>query len=154
MGLPNTEQMRLLIADHGVFALNHTSCKRKDVACAVFNEQGDANWFYNGPFDDDGELCSNEVGNCGCTHAEFRAVKYCIGQNEYGERFKLLCNYSPCTSCANLIVVSECIDCVYYVTLTEHDKRGVRHLQNAGIEVVQLKRPEFNGPYGQGYATG
>lgn len=125
-----------LVLDHA--SVVKTSCKRKGVACAVLPE---LKWFYNGPINGDAELCSNEVGNCGCIHAEFHALRYCIWQNGYYShepKYSLLVNYSPCTSCANLIVASYCIERVYYVTLTEHDKRGIIHLEKGGVEVVKL----------------
>jgi len=126
-----------------------TPCKRKGVACGAveFHEGGfvgpdyGIRWFHNGPIGRDETLCSGERGNCGCIHAEQRALEFCIREHAYYSdepRFALLVNYSPCTNCANMIVASMVIDRVYFITMTEHDKRGVRHLQHAGIEVVQL----------------
>ncbi len=144
---------RAEILENTKIAESITVCKRKGVACGLL--QGEATkWFFNGPIGRDPTLCSNEVGNCGCIHAEFRAVENAIRWRQLrGEKASLLVNFSPCTSCANLIAVSGCIERVYYITLTEHDKRGLRHLEKAGVEVIQL-RADFKGPYGQGYATG
>lgn len=135
------DTMKKLITDHAFYAAAHTSCKRKGVACATINEHGEVQWFYNGPINDDGGFCSGERGNCGCIHAEFPAIQYCIWNNGYyghEPKYQLLCNYSPCTSCANLIVVSKCISRIYYVNDTEHDMRGIKHVQRAGIEVIKL----------------
>lgn len=127
-------EIRAAILQH---AESPTMCKRKSVACGLlYGEKID--WFFNGPIGRDPTLCSNEVGNCGCIHAEFRAVTGALMRQSYGSKFSLLINFSPCTSCANLIAVSCCIDRVYYITLTEHDKRGLKHLEKAGVEVIQL----------------
>ncbi len=144
-------EIRAAILKNTKIAESIRTCKRKGVACGIMRfEDGElyshhplmeTEWVFNGPIGRDPTLCSNEVGNCGCIHAEFRAVERCIREHAYyyhEPRYALLINYSPCTSCANLIAVSGCIDRVYYITLTEHDKRGLKHLEKAGVEVVQV----------------
>lgn len=143
-------EIRNLILANAKIADDIRTCKRKGVACGIVRiEDGTLyphpvagiEWVFNGSIGRDTTLCTNEVGNCGCIHAEFRAAEQCIREHAryaHEPRFALLVNYSPCTSCANLIVVSCCIDRVYYITPTEHDMRGLRHLEKAGIEVIQV----------------
>lgn len=80
-----------------------------------------------------GGPCSGEVGNCGCIHAEVRLLL----SHPRPARGILCVNYSPCTGCANAIIASRSVVAVIYSTLTEHDKRGVEWLKNAGIIVLQ-----------------
>jgi deoxycytidylate deaminase len=48
----------------------------------------------------------------------------------------LLCTYSPCTNCANIINDSAIINGVVYRHLTQHDTLGVDLLVNNGLDVV------------------
>lgn len=131
-------EIRAVILKNAKIAESTSMCKRKGVACGLSGREKIA-WFFNGPIRRDSTLCSNEVGNCGCIHAEFRAIETAIRRRQSSlEKYALLVNFSPCTSCANLIAVSWCIDRVYYIEITEHDKRGLRHLEKAGVEVIQV----------------
>lgn len=116
-----------------------TNCKRKLVRCWAFTA-----------YEEDGELtkvlkanngsnyiCSNEVGNCGCAHAETRVILGLMKTQVPGP-FVLLVNYSPCSNCANLIVDSKLIIAVAYRHVTEHDKRGLAILQKNSILDVQI----------------
>ena len=50
----------------------------------------------------------------------------------------MLCTYSPCTNCANIILQSGIIEGVVYKILTEHDKRGDEFLRKS-IDVLTTK---------------
>jgi deoxycytidylate deaminase len=86
-------------------------------------------------------LCTNEIGNCGCAHAEPKVVidLAITGAMMGGDpRFALMCTYSPCTNCANIILSLPSIVQVLYRTETRHDMRGLTILMNAGITVRQI----------------
>lgn len=87
--------------------------------------------------------CSGEVGKCGCSHAEPRAILQALrlgfGFGPTIFRLIMLSKYSPCTNCANIICDSHVVKAVVYDILTEHDTRGVDILKLGGIEVVQFK---------------
>lgn len=124
------------------FAKEIQTCKRKAVGCSVFNVVMSPNhgqmWTKcvltsNGP-SGEGNTCSGEVGNCGCSHAEPRACLLAMEEDvlrEVNNNSLMICTYSPCTNCANIIVDSGIIDAVVYDILTEHDKRGVYILKRA-----------------------
>lgn len=135
---------------------NDQDCLRKGVGCMLATKEeyptiegGDAfytMWFLaqNGPVNK--SKCSNEVGNCGCMHAEIRVVMKAIdgfvrfanksaGFMDGSEQWVMICKYSPCTNCANFIVeFGAFIQTVYFEILTEHDVRGRDRLQDAGIK--------------------
>lgn len=81
-------------------------------------------------------VCTNEVGNCGCVHAEQKAVVQLLKCMVIEDRFMLCSTYSPCTNCANLITLVPQIKIVLYAIPTEHDLRGIQILQDAGIKVL------------------
>ncbi len=112
------------------------ACKRKSVGCAFLRIDWASTPYtiaqtHNGP-SRRGHECTNEVGNCGCSHAEPRAVidaLEVIGTYDYkGAKLVCLCQYSPCTNCANILIDSKLLCGCVYETLTEHDKRGAAHL--------------------------
>lgn len=111
-------------------------CKRKSVGCAIIGWAGSLLALeFNGPTTD--VQCTNEVGNCGCAHAEPKAILKLSIEASALTNCTLVSTYSPCTTCANLIILSQRISTVVYDILTEHDKRGVGLLQAAGISVIR-----------------
>jgi deoxycytidylate deaminase len=114
------------------FAAKNQSCLRKAVGCslATIIEKTGLNFLraHNGPAHRN-HRCTNEVGNCGCCHAEPRAVIKALKNRYFKEDCILVCTYSPCTNCANIILASEIITGVVYDILTEHDKRGAELLE-------------------------
>lgn len=107
-------------------------CKRKKVGVAGFvvtvdgylNRRTDI--FTNGA---DWNECSNVVGSCGCVHAEPKLIL--SWAQYYSDKCVILCTHSPCTNCANLIVLSGFVYAVIYRTFTEHDPRGVDIIRRA-----------------------
>lgn len=126
------------------FAERNQKCKRKAVGCAAVGigarEILPIAMKHNGP-SRIGHECTNEVGNCGCSHSEPRVVQAAIEEWDMDEKLILVCTYSPCTNCANIIIDSELFGLVIYDILTEHDKRGEKFLREA-MEV--LSRKEVN----------
>lgn len=112
-------------------------CKRKTVVVMMVPiYRNDLLWsqartFKNGPlqrYD-----CTNEVGNCGCLHAETIAIfEVCAPWSGLWEMFSL---YAPCTRCAHEIILSKHIVRVHYHFETPHDQRGLQLLKNSGVGV-------------------
>ena len=114
-----------------LWAENNQTCLRKAVGCkVVLFERGNVlsmGIAHNGP-SVVGAVCSNEVGNCGCSHAEPRVIQQLYRFSDT-RKFWMLCTYSPCTNCANIIIDSGLIVGVIYEILTDHDKRGAKLLR-------------------------
>lgn len=119
-------------------AEENQECKRKAVGCAIIIANGKDStvtiFSQNGP--STGHICSNELGNCGCAHAEPRAILRAV--YEHWNHCTLVCMYSPCTNCANIIVDSGVVDKVVWDIDTNHDMRGLHILKNSGIELEKI----------------
>jgi len=126
-----------------LYAEKHTECQRKGVAALLIKvEKMQGEQFYprivlrdiNGPLP--GVLCEgpDAVGSCGCGHAEPRLMLDMLGGGYHGNSpFIIATSYSPCTQCANIIAwvhAAGIIKGLVYGKLTEHDKRGLAHLQH------------------------
>ncbi len=111
------------------FAEKTTLCKRKGVHTEViditeinkdrFKSVG--SWD-NGPLFDEPERCSGEKGNCGCVHAEFKAVVSLLRSQKQEPSNKLifLSSFAPCVPCANLIVLSKLAGAVLWLKEAPH----------------------------------
>lgn len=144
------------------YAEENQTCLRKAVGCGVVqvgewmtlikgreNEPDYEDYFvtfplirgmtHNGP-SSYGNPCSNEVGNCGCMHAEQKAIIdiYSKWSHLQSMRNILFCTYSPCSTCANMISYSKAFQAVVYKIDTAHDMRGINILRNGGIKVIRL----------------
>lgn len=131
----------LIAADE--FAKSKTKCKRKGVGVGIVPFDGNLldferlRVYSNGPHFDNPEYCSNQVGNCGCVHAEMRAILGLVN-SRMGTCF-MVSTYAPCTNCANLIATAEMlIPVVIYRYPTPHDPRGLQILRRVGIVVEQM----------------
>ena len=125
---------------------NPKSCKRKFVRCTLLspNTNGITRVFsrVNGPIKDFFQ-CSNELASCGCCHAEVKVIQDLLStvHDTYFFQYILLCSYSPCTSCANFIILSNRIDGVIYDKITEHDTRGEERLKQV-MPVITIREIE------------
>jgi len=122
-------------------ATKRLTCRRKAVCTSLVLWKDTTVNFYNGPLNDDPKRCSNQVGGCGCIHSEFRAMVWLLEQAPLMDvpRATILVTYSPCTSCANLIVLcKDYVDGVYWLYDTEHDMRGIEILQAGGLTARKL----------------
>lgn len=127
-----------------LFAERNQVCKRKAVGCAAVgvgaSELLPIAMKHNGP-SRVGHECTNETGNCGCSHSEPRVVQEAIEEWDMDDKLILVCTYSPCTNCANIVIDSRLFGGVIYDILTEHDKRGEKFLREA---MPVLSRKELN----------
>lgn len=126
-------------------AQKQTTCKRKGVGCSVIeyrdNKIERIISTFNGPAHH-AFVCTNEVGNCGCCHAEPKAIIGTLKAMRLDCRKVIrvmVCTYSPCTNCANIIIESRVIDAIVYDILTEHDKRGAEMLKKV-MDVITLDK--------------
>lgn len=125
--------------DQWVNSLPDFQCKRKRVfarAMYWYEKQlipATEPWS-NGPV---GKLeCTNEVGNCGCLHAEPKVLVRIPRHPSWP--IVLFTKYSPCTFCANLIVMDpRRVSAVIYDVATIHDNRGLQIVQ-AFMPIISL----------------
>jgi len=126
------------------FAERNQVCLRKAVGCAAITIVEDVpliiSMDHNGP-SREGQLCTNEVGNCGCSHSEPRVVRNILQKQADEIPLILVCTYSPCTNCANIIIDSGLFNGVVYDILTVHDTRGEKFLREA---MPVISREELN----------
>ncbi len=113
-----------------------STCKRVGVACLIASEdlENIHSIGYNGtargfPNDD----CRNEVGNCGCVHAEPNAIAKVPIKDK---RKVFFLTSEPCELCAKLVVNTGASK-VYY---KPHIRPvgGAEILRRGGIETVKL----------------
>lgn len=120
------------------FAEEHRTCLRKSVGCGIYfvnpnvaiKQVQALTTTHNGPSRLT-HVCTNVTGGCGCSHAEPRAILEAYrkgwmpgGWDVRSMKLVMVCTYSPCTNCANIINESGIIHAVCYDILTDHDKRG------------------------------
>lgn len=105
-----------------------TPCKRMTVRAMGINEKGDILQETNGNYDDEG--CRNEIGNCGCEHAETELLK------RDSTIKKIAISHSPCFNCAKAIVDSNVKTVIYKEEYRL--KEGLNHLKDNGVKVVKL----------------
>ena len=116
-------------------------CRRYNVVAIATNLNGDLEVSaFNGPVFTD---CTNEVGKCGCIHAEQRLI---ICHYEVVKRIQdpiLVVNTSPCKTCANLIVESGLFSSCYYNRVYHgNDYRGIDTMKMAAINVIRLTKED------------
>lgn len=134
-------------------AEKHQVCKRKAVGCTILNInlQDELITHYmaiNGP-SGKGNECRNVVGACGCSHSEPRAImKFLKRHRKSRTRGKtiMLCTYSPCVNCSNIVIDSDVIDVLAYEIRADYwanpphnadaliERSPVRLWTKAGIE--------------------
>jgi deoxycytidylate deaminase len=118
----------------------NTECKRKGVACLLFQITNGSCILLgnsvNGPLGD--YECTNEVGNCGCAHAEAMLICGLGIPVDIMRGYILAVNYAPCTNCANLIAMSRLFDGVVYLRPTHHDERGLTILNSCNVHTAML----------------
>jgi deoxycytidylate deaminase len=115
-------------------------CKRKSVG-SVIVEQLDSLTHYispdiNGPIHPSIE-CTNEVGNCGCAHAEPKIIMAYLKNRKKQGPTVLYSTYTPCTPCAHLIIGSGVIDLVVWEIDAPHWARAEEMLR-AVLPVYKL----------------
>lgn len=110
-----------------------SNCKRAKVGCLIFSRYGTLivathNWSVT--------ECSGLEGSCGCVHAERRALDQIEGMRNVHDCL-LVCSYSPCLACAELIVASSKIKTVLYFEKYRCSE-GISLLEKQGIYVYHI----------------
>jgi len=123
------------------WAQSKTKCLRKGVGCSIVHISHNTvvqeiAREHNGPAGQYDTCKGKEhVGSCGCAHAEPRAILQAIKHGWITPAPRgaivLLCAYSPCTNCANLVLDSKIIEGVVYVQPTLHDLEPIDRLSQA-----------------------
>ncbi len=125
-------------------ALEVTECKRKGVAAFAFTMCGSIRPVclrFNGPVA--GQVCTGEVGGCGCAHSELRLIM-ALARNDkdvkhYTEKHLLLyTTYSACDPCAHAIVESGLFRGVIYRHFAAHWPQGIEIIRGAGIDLLTV----------------
>lgn len=110
-------------------------CRRKSV-CAIACRAETGILFavaYNGPVGD--WSCTNEVGRCGCMHAEQRLILDLL-RDSRPPSLDLYVTHSPCQTCANLILESNLFRRVVFREVAVHWQDSLEFLRR-NMEVVQ-----------------
>jgi tRNA(Arg) A34 adenosine deaminase TadA len=114
-------------------------CKRKAVKAVATHDHGYSFTSFENysPVGD----CTEEVGNCGCMHAEPQLLLH-LAKAQRKKTETLGVTYSPCTQCANMIVHFHkhihAIAGIYWLIDTETDLRGIERLKAADIPCGKL----------------
>lgn len=80
------------------------------------------------------EGCKNEIGNCGCTHAEINLLKILPNPT------LVVVSHSPCENCAKELIKAK-VQKVIYVTKYRIET-GINLLESNGVAVVQINKEE------------
>lgn len=121
-----------------LYAKQDSQCLRAKIGVAICTgEKNELRLLYlshNGPVGTN--KCSNEKGQCGCFHAEIRAVmKVLQGPMMLpgDDNWIIVCNWTPCTTCANFILQYAPWLNEWYYGEEYRNPRGMRILRSAGI---------------------
>ena len=121
--------LKAIYMDLAIALQDRSTCKRTGVGCVVASQDLETIYAigYNGtargfPNDD----CRDEVGNCGCIHAETNAIAK-VNVKDPDKVFFL--TNEPCELCAKLIVNTGA-SLVYY-----HQKH-IRRLPISGLDIL------------------
>ncbi len=82
--------------------------------------------------------CTNEKGNCGCIHAEPKAVMFALNTLNRNHMMVMCSTYSPCLRCAAIIAFSGIITHYVWYYETKHDQ-GWTHLAEHNIHCYDLQ---------------
>ncbi len=130
------EMLRIVM----LYAEQERNCLRAAVGVAMCTGTKDSLMLrylsHNGPVGKN--KCSGEKGQCGCFHAEIRAVmKVLDGHSQkrlaLEDTWVIICNYTPCTTCANFILQYGKFLSAWYYEKEYRNPRGMKILRDAGI---------------------
>jgi len=127
-----------------VMAEERTRCKRKGVGCALHNYTARAFFSNNGPARPNFG-CLNIPGKCGCVHSEPRVVMNALRAG-WKSGLIMTCTYSPCETCANIIIDSGVVAGVVYDIMTTYPDRvcrGAEFLRSVMPVITALELKKF-----------
>jgi len=117
----------------GLIRLEVGKCKRMKVVAFGVNDMNETALKTNVSHTEEG--CTNEVGNCGCSHAEEELLK--VLNNVQVAVISL----SPCINCARLLVVHGVKTVLYIEEYRRTD--GIDYLKKQGVVVGKLSENMF-----------
>lgn len=127
---------------NNVKATEATRCKRKAVGSSLvsLNPRVEIAFAANGASRESFE-CTNEKGNCGCSHSEPRVLFNAL-RAHYSGGLILVANYSPCDNCANIIIDSKIAIGWVYEHYAEHWPRGDQFVKSVMqvVTAAELRR--------------
>lgn len=116
-------------------------CKRRGVACVIFDPgtYQIIGWGVNEPAH--GRICTGEKDNCGCLHSEVNTILNTRPRDGWVSN-AMICSRAPCVPCASVIVNCGFISKVYILDESEPGAHGIGALKNAEITVEFISCPE------------
>jgi dCMP deaminase len=117
-------------------------CKRKQVGALIVKNSMIISDGYNGTPTSFDNCCENEVGDTlwYVLHAEANAILKVSRSTNNMEGSTLYLTLSPCKECSKLVLQAGISRLVYMMGYK--DDSGIRFLQKAGIEIVQIENIE------------
>ena len=112
-------------------------CKRLLVRIAGMDRTGLLAYTEN--YNETAEGCKNELGKCGCTHAEINLLKVM----EYPLR--VIISHSPCLECAKALIAVD-IEQVYYID-PYRKTEGIELLKHSGVHVERIEVKDDKNEY-------
>ena len=114
-----------------------STCLRVGHGCIITNRELDRiySFGYNGNAKGEPDTCTNEVGACGCVHAEMNALAK-VGVADPSK--VVFITGEPCVLCARLIVNSGAARVVYFAKHIR-ETGGFDVLNMAGVKFEQVR---------------
>lgn len=114
-----------------------STCLRVGHGCVITSKdmQRIYAYGYNGNAKGEGPTCTDEVGACGCVHAEMNALAK-VGVNDPTKI--VFITGEPCSLCARLIINSGASKVIYFAKHIR-DTGGFDILETAGIIAEQVR---------------
>lgn len=116
-------------------------CKRKQVGALIVKDRMIISDGYNGTPSGFDNCCENDSGETHwyVLHAEANAILKVAKSNHNCDGATLYLTLSPCKECSKLVVQAGITRLVYMNGYK--DDSGLRFLESAGVEVVQIENP-------------
>ncbi|MEA2012805.1 MAG: cytidine/deoxycytidylate deaminase family protein [Verrucomicrobiota bacterium] len=134
-----------------VVALRSNCCRRHVAAIIVKNHRIIATGYNGTPkgikncFDGGCERCNSEIPSgegleqCICCHAEENAIVQSAYHGISVKDSVMYCTYSPCSTCARMIINAGILEVVYKEEYTIHE-RTMRLFDEAGISIRKFMK--------------
>lgn len=124
-----------MLLGYAIAAKNGSNCERGKVGCVLADKDGDLlSVGQNGSKHPKKCQRPEEMGNCGCLHAEVRAVINLRGQLPY----IAVCTLAPCERCAKVLAEAGVVS-VYYQEESRVLEEGFVVFRNAGISFAKIR---------------
>jgi len=122
---------------------DRSTCKRASVGCVItsWDYNRVLSIGYNGNYKGGPNVCdSDEVGGCGCLHAEENAIIK-LDYNDHSRK-RLYVTCSPCLMCAKRVINAGIEQVVYEQSYRKTD--GLDLLGKNSIEIIKVDRTRYH----------